>query len=57
MTGARVSLRDRLSAGSTRDLGPTNEVAREALHNPKLVRELIDALDDERSIRASMILN
>ena len=57
MTGARVSLRDRLSAGTTRDLGPTNEVAREALHDPKLVRELIDALDDERIVVAHRAAN
>jgi len=43
-------LRDRLSTGTTRDLGPTNEVAREALRNPALIAQLIDALDDARIV-------
>ena len=50
MTTARVSLRDRLATGTTRDLGPTNQVASEALRNPQLVRELIAALDDTRIV-------
>ena len=43
-------LRDRLSLGTTRDLGPTNEIAREALRNHALIAQLIDALDDERLV-------
>ena len=50
MTNPRISLRDRLSIGTTRDLGPTNEVAREALRNPALVAQLVDALDDDRIV-------
>lgn len=50
MTSARATLRDRLAVGTTRDLGCTNEVAREALHNHSLVNELIDALDDQRIV-------
>ena len=44
------SLRDRLATGTTRDLGPTNEIAREALHHPALIKELIAALDDNRIV-------
>lgn len=50
MTRAFVSLRDRLASGTTRDLGPTNEIVREALHNPKLIQQLVSALDDERMV-------
>lgn len=45
-----MNLRDRLAAGTTRDLGCANEVAREALRKPALVEELINALDDERIV-------
>ncbi len=44
------TLRDRLATGTTRDLGPTNEVAREALHNPALIPQLVDALNDDRIV-------
>jgi hypothetical protein len=50
MTNARASVRDRLAVGTTRNLGCANEVAREALHNHSLVKELIDALDDKRIV-------
>jgi len=50
MINSCVSLRDRLSTGTTRDLGPTNEIAREALHKPALVAQLVDAIDDERTV-------
>ena len=45
-----MNLRDRLAEGTTRDLGCANEVAREALRKPALVKELIDALDDKRIV-------
>lgn len=44
------ALRDRLSVGTTRDLGPTNEVVREAFHNHALIAQLVDALDDDRIV-------
>ena len=50
MTRARDILCDRLAAGATRDLGSTNEVAREALHSPALVEQLVAALDDQRIV-------
>jgi HEAT repeat protein len=49
-SSASVTLRDRLAGGTTRDLGPTNEVAREALRKHALIEKLIDALDDERIV-------
>ena len=49
MTSSRT-LRERLSTGTTRDLGPTNEIAREALRNHALIKQLINALDDERTV-------
>jgi HEAT repeat protein len=45
-----MNLRDRLAVGTTRDLGCANEVAHEALGNPRLIYELIDALDDDRVV-------
>jgi hypothetical protein len=45
-----VILRDRLAGGTTRDLGCTNDVVREALHSRSLVEDLIAALDDERTV-------
>jgi HEAT repeat protein len=45
-----MNLRDRLAGGTTRDLGCANEVASEALRNPKLVQQLIDALSDKRVV-------
>lgn len=57
MIGKRVSLRDRLDGGTTRDLGCANEVAREALENPALVHQLIDALDDQRTVVAHRASN
>jgi len=44
------TLRNRLATGTTRDLGPTNEIVREALHNHALINKLVDALDDERIV-------
>ena len=52
-----ASLRDRLAVGTTRDLGCANEVAREALSHPSLVKELIDALDDKRTVVAHRAAN
>ncbi|GGG77849.1 hypothetical protein [Edaphobacter dinghuensis] len=43
-------LRDRFAIGTTRDLGCTNEVVHEALHNTALVRELVDALNDRNIV-------
>lgn len=47
-------LRDRLATGTTRDLGCTNEVVREALRSPthtsSFVEQLVAALDDERLV-------
>jgi fumarylacetoacetate (FAA) hydrolase family protein len=57
MTNARARLRDRLAAGTTRNLGCANEVAREALHHHALVKELIDALDDKRIVVAHRAAN
>lgn len=50
MTSAGISLRDRLSTGTTRDLGPTSEIAREAFRNHALVKQLVHALSDERPV-------
>lgn len=44
------SLRDCLSHGTTRDLGPTNQIAREALRDPTLIAQLVDALNDKRIV-------
>jgi hypothetical protein len=52
-----VNLRDRLATGTTRDLGPTNEVVREALQKPALVAQLIDALNDKRIVVAHRAAN
>jgi HEAT repeat protein len=52
-----VTLRDRLAVGTTRDLGCANEVAHKAFRNPKLVPQLIDALDDERIVVAHRAAN
>jgi HEAT repeat protein len=57
MTSKRVSLRDRLDGGTTRDLGCANEVAREALEDPALVHQLVDALDDKRAVVAHRASN
>jgi len=43
-------LRDRLATGTTRDLGPTNAIVREALRDPSLIKQLIDALNDNRLV-------
>ena len=51
------TLRDRLATGTTRDLGCANEVAREALHKPALVNELVDALSDDRTVVAHRAAN
>ncbi len=51
------TLRDRLAVGTPRDLGCANEVAREALHKPALVAELVDALSDDRTIVAHRAAN
>ncbi|HZQ44040.1 MAG TPA: hypothetical protein VFA99_12345 [Acidobacteriaceae bacterium] len=45
-----MTLRDRLTTGTTRDLGPTDEIVDEALHNHALIQQLIDALDDNRGV-------
>jgi hypothetical protein len=54
MPSTRVNLRDRLAVGTTRNLGCTNDVVREALHSPalasSLVEQLVAALDDERIV-------
>ena len=52
-----ANLRDRLSTGTTRDLGPTNEIVREALHHHSLVKELVEALSDERIVVAHRASN
>jgi hypothetical protein len=52
-----MTLRDRLSHGTTRDLGPTNQIVREALHRHSLVKELVDALSDERIVVAHRAAN
>lgn len=44
------TLRARLAVGTTHDLGPTNEIAREALRNHVLIKQLMDALNDERIV-------
>ncbi len=51
------TLRDRLATGTTRDLGPTNEVAREARTNPALVNQLVEALTDKRELVAHRASN
>jgi hypothetical protein len=51
------TLPDRLSTGTTRDLGCTNEVVREALHKPALVAELVGALNDQRTVVAHRASN
>lgn len=44
------TLPDRLAANSTRYLGCANEVATEALTNPALVTQLVEALKDKREL-------
>lgn len=51
------TLRDRLATGTTRDLGPTNEIAREVLRSPALVQQLVAALDDKRIVVAHRASN
>jgi hypothetical protein len=51
------TLRDRLSTGTTRDLGPTNLIVREALRNHSLAAQLIDALNDKRIVVAHRASN
>jgi hypothetical protein len=52
-----VNLRDRLAVGTTRDLGPTNKVASEALRKHALIEQLVNALDDERIVVAHRAAN
>ena len=52
-----ANLRDRLATGTTRNLGCANEVAREALHKPALVEQLVDALNDEHTVVAHRAAN
>ena len=52
-----ANLRDRLATGTTRNLGCANEVAREALHKRALVKQLVDALSDYRTVVAHRAAN
>lgn len=51
-----MSLRERL-AEKSRGLGPTDAVVAEMLQSPKRLPELIDALQDERSVVSSRAAN
>lgn len=60
MKGNTASVVERLAAGPKTGLGPAHKIAAEAIRSSEVVRELVDALRDRRTvvtIRAANALN
>ena len=54
---ARVHVRERLAEGSRRGLGCAAVVASDAVHDAGLLRELVEALGDERAVVVARAAN
>jgi len=50
VSAAKKSVRDRLAGGPKAGLGCANEIVAEAVRSPKLIKDLVDALRDERTV-------
>ncbi len=56
-SSAPLKVRDRLAAGPARGLGAANALAAEATAKPQILRELVEALGDERETVAGRAAN